>query len=110
MSRFDQGIPCCDVTHNIMPSFVLFIFYFLLSGPIAVSFLYYWVITPVLSTCPLHTNSGCGKERRILIGPWGPANKAALVRNYLQIYWPCSGGLLAVNAIGTQLRDRITWD
>ena len=20
--------------------------------------------------CPLHTNSGCGKERRILIGPW----------------------------------------
>ena len=26
--------------------------------------------TPVLSACPLHTNSGCGKERRILIGPW----------------------------------------
>ena len=26
--------------------------------------------TPVLSTCPLHTNSGCGKERRILIDPW----------------------------------------
>ena len=27
---------------------------------------------PVLSTCPLHTNtcSGCGKERRILFGPW----------------------------------------
>ena len=25
---------------------------------------------PVISTCPLHTNSGCGKERRILIGPW----------------------------------------
>ena len=25
---------------------------------------------PVLSTCPLHTNSECGKERRILIGPW----------------------------------------
>ena len=29
-----------------------------------------WVFTPVLSTCPLHTNSGCGKERRILVGPW----------------------------------------
>ena len=28
------------------------------------------IITPVLSTCLLHTNSGCGKERRILIGPW----------------------------------------
>ena len=25
--------------------------------------------TPVLSTCPLHTNSGCWKERRIFIGP-----------------------------------------
>ena len=25
---------------------------------------------PVLSTCPLHTNSGFGKERRILISPW----------------------------------------
>ena len=24
----------------------------------------------VLSTCPFHTNSGCGKERRIFIGPW----------------------------------------
>ena len=25
---------------------------------------------PVLSTCPLRTNSGCGKERRILFGSW----------------------------------------
>ena len=25
---------------------------------------------PVLSTCPLHTNSGCRKERSILFGPW----------------------------------------
>ena len=64
------------------------------------------IVPPVLSTCPLHTNSGCGKERRILIGPWGPA-KAALVRNYLEVYWPCVGGLSAVNAIGTQLRDPI---
>ena len=24
-------------------------------------------LPPVLSACPLHTNSGCGKERRILI-------------------------------------------
>ena len=63
-------------------------------------------IPPVLSTCPLHTISGCGKERRILIGPWWPAN-AALVRNYLEVYWPCAGGLSAVNAIGTQLRDPI---
>ena len=33
--------------------------------------------------------------------------KAALVRNYLEVYWPCAGGLSAVNAIGTQLRDPI---
>ena len=55
---------------------------------------------------PLHTNSGYGKERRILIGPWRPAT-AALVRNYLEVYWPCVSGLSAVNAIGTQLRDPI---
>ena len=30
----------------------------------------YCTVPPVLSTCPLHTNSGCGKERRILIGSW----------------------------------------
>ena len=30
----------------------------------------YETCSPVLSTCPLHTNSGCGKERRILFGPW----------------------------------------
>ena len=63
-------------------------------------------LPPVLSTCPLHTNSGCGKERRVLIGPWWSA-KAAPVRNYLEVYWPCAGGLSAVNAIGTQLRDPI---
>ena len=32
---------------------------------------------------------------------------AALVRNYLEVYWHCAGGLSAVNAIGTQLRDTI---
>ena len=53
-----------------------------------------------LSTCPLHINSyRCGKERGILIGPWRPA-KTELVRNYLEVYWPCAGGLSAVNAIG----------
>ena len=73
--------------------------YFITPGP--------WVyLAGILSTCPLHTNSGCGKERRILIGLWRPA-KAALVRNHLEVYWPCAGGLLAVNAIGTQSRDPI---
>ena len=35
----------------------------------------------------------------------GRPAKAALVRNYLEDYWPCAGGLSAVNAVGTQLRD-----
>ena len=54
----------------------------------------------------INAKSGSGKERRILIGPRGPA-KAALDRNYLEVYWLCAGGLSAVNAIGTQLRDPI---
>ena len=33
--------------------------------------------------------------------------KAALLQNYLEAYWPCAGGLSAVNAIGTQLREPI---
>ena len=33
--------------------------------------------------------------------------KATLVRNYLEVYWSCAGGLSVVNAIGTQLRDPI---
>ena len=32
---------------------------------------------------------------------------AAPVRNYLEVYWPCAGGLSAVNAIGTHLHDPI---
>ena len=52
----------------------------------------------------IHTNSECGVEKRILIGPWGPA-KAEPVWNYPEAYWPCACGLSAVNAIGTQLHD-----
>ena len=32
---------------------------------------------------------------------------APVTANYLEVYWPCAGGLSAVNAIGTQLRDPI---
>ena len=38
---------------------------------------------------------------------WSRVAKAALVRNYLEVYWPCAGELSAVNAIGTLLRDSI---
>ena len=34
--------------------------------------------------------------------------KATLVRNYLEVYLPCAGGLSAVNAVGTQLRGPIS--
>ena len=34
------------------------------------SWIYHNDTSLVLSTCPLHTNSGCGEERRLLIGPW----------------------------------------
>ena len=54
----------------------------------------------------LYTNSGCGRERRMLIGLQGLA-KAAPVWNYVEVYWPCAGELSVVNAIGTQLRDPI---
>ena len=33
--------------------------------------------------------------------------KAALVQNYLELYWLCAGGLSVVNVIGTQLRGPI---
>ena len=29
--------------------------------------------------------------------------------NYLEVYWPCAGGLSTVNAIGTHLRDPINF-
>ena len=50
---------------------------------------------------------GVGKERRTLIGPWLSANGSTHYWNYLEEYGPCAGGLSAVNAIGTQLRDPI---
>ena len=37
---------------------------------LANNYCYTSLISVPFSTCPLHTNSGCGKERRILIGPW----------------------------------------
>ena len=44
--------------------------------------------SPVLSTCPLHTNSGCGKERGIVIGPWRPAKAAPVTGTTLRTSGP----------------------
>ena len=71
-----------------------------------ISLLLFCRVIPVLSTCPVHANNERGTERCILIGSWCPA-KAVLVRNYLEVDWPCACRLSAVNAIGTQLRDPI---
>ena len=37
----------------------------------------------------------------------GDLPRQHLIWNYLEVFWPCAGGLSAVNAIGTQLRDPI---
>ena len=65
----------------------------------------YTIMSPILSTCPLHTSSGCGiREARIdwsMVICIGSAHYC----NYLKDYWPCAGGPSAVNAIGTRLRE-----
>ena len=67
------------------------------------------VASDTFSTCPLHTNSGCWKRDEAYIN-WpmvtceGSSNRCW---NCLEDYWSCAGGLSAVNAIGTQLRDQI---
>ena len=50
---------------------------------------------------------GVGKRGEYYLVHGDLAAKAALVRNYLEVHWPRAGGLSAVNAIGTQLRDPI---
>ena len=44
------------------------------------------VLPPILSTCPLHTSSGCGKEKRILIGPWR-CKGSTRYWNSFRVYW-----------------------
>ena len=66
---------------------------------------------PPSINCPLQTNTvvGVGKERRasiVLLVHGDLQNGSTRYWNYLG-YWPCAGGLSAVNAIGTQLRDPI---
>ena len=39
------------------------------------------------------------------MGPWGYLNRSTRYSTYLEDRWPCAGGLSAVNAFGTQLRD-----
>ena len=50
---------------------------------------------------------GVGKREAYINWYMVTCKKATLVRNYLEVYWPCAGGLSTVNAIGTQLRDPI---
>ena len=43
------------------------------------------------------------KERRTLLVHGYQQNGSTHYWNYLEAYWPCAGGLSAVNAIDTQL-------
>ena len=66
---------------------------------------------PVLSTCynnfiPIQV-VGVGKKGAHYMVHGVLQNGSTRYWNYLEDYWPCAGGLSAVNAIGTQLRDTI---
>ena len=50
---------------------------------------------------------GVGKRGAYSLVHGDISAKAALVRNYLEVYWPCANGLSSVNAVGTHLRDPI---
>ena len=64
-------------------------------------------IIHVRSTCPLLTNSGCGKREAHINWSMVTCQGSTRYWNYLEDYWPCAGRLSAVNVIGTQLRDPI---
>ena len=64
-------------------------------------------LTAFFQHAPFIPIVGVGKERRTLIGHGDLQNGSTRYWNYLENYWPYAGGLSAVNAIGTQLRDAI---
>ena len=50
----------------------------------------------------------CGTAQGLMVTQITEApHSAALVWNFLEVYWPRARGLSAVNAIDTQLRDPI---
>ena len=57
--------------------------------------------------CPRYTNSRCGKREAHINWSMVTCKGSTCYWNYLEYYWPCAGGLSAMNAIGTQLRDPI---
>ena len=63
-------------------------------------------MSPMLSTCPLHTISGCWQREAHITWYIVTCKGSTRYWNYHADYWPfCAGGLLAVNAIGLQLRS-----
>ena len=59
------------------------------------------------SICQFHTSSGCGEKKAHINWSMVTCQGSTRYWNYLEDYWPCAGGLSAVNAIGTQSRDPI---
>ena len=67
-----------------------------------------YVLQNMLKTCHYIPTMGVGKEMHTLIELCETCKDSTRrYWNYLGDYWPCTGGLSAVNAIGTQLRDPI---
>ena len=63
-----------------------------------------------LSTCYNHfipIVSGCGIREAHMNWSMVTCKDSTRYWNYLEDYWHCAGGLWAVNAIGTHLRDSI---
>ena len=52
----------------------------------------------ILSSCPLHTNSECRKIEAHINWPMVTCKGSTRYWNYLEDYWPCAGGVSAVNA------------
>ena len=52
-------------------------------------------------------HSGYGKREANINCPMETSKGNTRYWNYLQGYWPCAGGLSAVNTIGTRLRDLV---
>ena len=63
-------------------------------------------ISPIFSTCPCIPMMGMGKSGTYYL-VHGDLPRQHSFRTTFEVYWPCAGGLSAVNTIGTQLRDPI---
>ena len=61
---------------------------------------------PILSTCPLHTNSRRGKREAHI--DWSMVTcKGSPLLELPKDYWSCAGGLSAVKVVGKKMYDPV---